>query len=90
MTIAEEFSDEGHSGKNIKGRPEFVRMMEKITHNEDPWMEARKGYGDSIPSSELLPKERIMKYYILINQKYGIDTEDGLRTYIHDMLDKAS
>ena len=43
-----------------------------------------------IPSSELLPKERIMKYYILINQKYGIDTEDGLRTYIHDMLEKAS
>ncbi len=26
----------------------------------------------------------------LINQKYGIDTEDGLLTYIHDMLDKAS
>ena len=53
-------------------------------------MEARKGYEDSIPSSELLPKDRIMKYYILINQKYGIDREDGLRTYIHDMLDKAS
>ena len=66
------------------------KVLEKITHNEDPWMEARKGYGDSIPSSELLSKERIMKYYILINQKYGIDTEDGLRTYIHDMLDKAS
>ena len=66
------------------------KVLEKITHNEDPWMEARKGYGDSIPSSEFLPKERIMKYYILINQKYGIDTEDGLRTYIHDMLDKAS
>jgi len=66
------------------------KVLERITHNEDPWMEARKGYGDSIPSSELLPKERIMKYYILINQKYGIDTEDGLRTYIHDMLDKAS
>ncbi len=66
------------------------KALEKITHNEDPWIEARKGYGSSIPSSELLPKERIMKYYILINQKYGIDTEDGLRTYIHDMLDKAS
>ena len=66
------------------------KVLEKITHNEDPWMEARKGYGDSIPSSELLPKERIMKYYILINQKYGIDMEAGLRTYIHDMLDKAS
>ncbi len=66
------------------------KVLEKITHNEKPWMEARKGYEDSIPSSELLPKDRIMKYYILINQKYGIDREDGLRTYIHDMLDKAS
>lgn len=66
------------------------KVLEKITHNENPWMEARKGYGDSIPSSELLPKERIMKYYILINQKYDIDTEDGLRTYIHDMLDKST
>lgn len=66
------------------------KVLERITHNETPWMEARKGYGDSIPSSELLPKERIMKYYILINQKYGIDTENGLRAYIHDMLGKAS
>lgn len=66
------------------------KMLERITHNEDPWKEARKGYGDSIPSSELLTKERIMKYYMLVNQKYSIETEDGLRTYIHDMLDKAS
>lgn len=66
------------------------KVLERITHNEDPWKEARKGYGDSIPSSEFLPKERIMKYYIAVNKKYGIDTEDGLRTYIRDMLDKAS
>lgn len=45
------------------------KVLERITHNEDPWMEARKGYGDSIPSSALLSKERIMKYYIAINQK---------------------
>ncbi len=66
------------------------KVLEKITHNEDPWAEARKGYSDSIPSSELLSKERIMKYYIMINQKYGIDLEAGLQTYIHDMLDKVS
>lgn len=66
------------------------KILEKITHNEDPWMEARKGYEGSIHSSELLPKEQIMKYYILVNQKYGIDTEDGLRSYIKDMLDKVS
>lgn len=66
------------------------KVLEKITHNEDPWTEARRGYDDSIPSSELLPKERIRKYYSAVNQKYGIDTENGLRTYIHDMLDKPS
>lgn len=65
------------------------KVLEKITHNEGSWMETRKGYGDSIPSSEILQKERIMKYYIAVNQTYDIDTEDGLRTYIHDMLEKA-
>ena len=62
------------------------KVLERITHNEDPWKETRKGYGDSIPSSELLPKERIMKYYIAVNEKYSIDTEEGLRIYIRDML----
>ena len=66
------------------------KALEKITHNEKPWKEGRKGYGDGIPSSEILPKERIMEYYEAVNQKYGIDTEEGLKSYIHDMLDKAS
>ena len=35
MTIVSEFSDEGFSGKNIKDRPEFTRMMEKIESGED-------------------------------------------------------
>ncbi len=66
------------------------KVLEKITHNEAPWVEARKGYGDGIPSSEIVPKERMMKYYMAVNRKYGIDTEAGLQAYIHDMLDKAS
>ncbi len=66
------------------------KVLEKITRNEAPWAETRKEYGDSVQLNEILSKERIMKYYILINRKYGIDTEKGLRTYIHDMLEKAS
>ncbi len=62
------------------------KVLERITHNEAPWKEARKGYGDSIPSSELLPKKCIMNYYIAVNKKYGIDNESGLQTYIRDML----
>ena len=66
------------------------KVLERITHNEDPWKEARMGYGDGIPSSELLPKEHIMKYYIAVNQKYGIETQNGLMNYIHDILKEAS
>ena len=66
------------------------KALEKITHNESPWQDARKGYEDSIPSTELLPKDHIMQYYIAVDQKYGIDTESGLQMYIHDMFAKAS
>lgn len=67
-----------------------AKVLEKITHNEEPWREARRGYGDSIPSSELLQKERIKRYYTSVHERYGIDKEDGLRSYIRDMLKKAS
>lgn len=66
------------------------KVLERITHNEEPWKNARKGYGDSIPSNETLTKDSIMKYYVAVNEKYRIDSEDGLRHYIHDMLEKAS
>lgn len=35
VTVVSEFSDEGFSGKNIKGRSEFSRMMENIESSED-------------------------------------------------------
>ncbi|MBD5508372.1 MAG: DUF4065 domain-containing protein [Lachnospiraceae bacterium] len=66
------------------------KVLERITHNEDPWKNARKGYGDSIPSSEILTKKSIMRYYESVNMKYGIETENGLMNYIFDMLKRAS
>lgn len=35
MVIAGEYSDEGHSGKNIKGRPEFTRLLADIESGKD-------------------------------------------------------
>ncbi len=65
------------------------KILERIAHNEEPWKEARKGYGDGVPSNELLSKERIMRYYMAVNRKYCVDSEEGLRNYIHDMLDQS-
>lgn len=62
------------------------KALERITHNEDPWKDARMGYGNNIPSSKIIPKDRILKYYDIVNRRYGIETENGLMNYIHDML----
>ena len=35
MEIVKEFSDQGHSGKNINGRPEFMKMLGAIENCED-------------------------------------------------------
>ena len=35
MEMAGEYSDEGHSGKNIKGRHEFMRMLNDIEDGKD-------------------------------------------------------
>ena len=35
MDVVKEFSDAGHSVKNINGRPEFSRMLEDIANGED-------------------------------------------------------
>ncbi len=62
------------------------KVLESITHREDPWLEARKGHEDTVPSRAPMPKESIMNYFTKIHRRYGIDTEEGLRRYIGDML----
>ena len=64
------------------------KVLERITHSEETWINARRGYADGIPSNELLPKTEIMKYYKSVGRKYGIDTEEGLNSYISDVLSK--
>lgn len=62
------------------------KVLERITHNEGPWKSARKGYGDQVPSSELVSKDSIRKYYESVNEVYGVGSEEGVREYIRHML----
>lgn len=64
------------------------KTLEKITHNELPWKEARRGYGDTIPSNVELSKESIKEYFSTINKEYDISSETGLNEYISEMLKK--
>ena len=62
------------------------KTLERITHKEKSWLIARKGYDDGIPSHEIISKESIKRYFIAVNQKYSIGTEEGLREYIRIMI----
>lgn len=66
------------------------KVLEKITHNEEPWKEAFVEYGDGIHYNIVLSKERIKEYYDKINRSYNISTEEGLNKYIGDVLAKVS
>ncbi len=65
------------------------KTLERITHQEEPWQKARRGYGEDIPSNEVLTKESIQQYYREVNRQYGIDREQGIMSYITDMLSKV-
>lgn len=62
------------------------KVLERITHEEEPWKLARRGYADNIPSNEPILMENIEAYYTAKNAEYNFSTEAGLRKYINDIL----
>lgn len=62
------------------------KVLEEITHIEYPWVNARKGLDENERSSIVIDKENIRDYYQLINDKYNIETKEGLNKYIRKVL----
>ncbi len=62
------------------------KTLERITHKETPWQNARRGYEDTIPSHEIISKNSIKEYYVSIFEEGPSITEDTLREYIHAIL----
>ena len=65
------------------------KTLEKITHNEDPWKQARDGYLPMQPSNVLIEKAEIKKYFDKVSQQYDIKHVEGLRKYINSQLEIA-
>lgn len=63
------------------------KVLERITHKETPWATARIGYDDGILSNEILSKDSIKNYFKSVHQKFGIDSESGLKNYIASMME---
>lgn len=62
------------------------KILERITHNEEPWKKARKGYGEGIYSKECLTKESIQNYFKTVNEEYDLNSEESIKAYINNMI----
>ncbi len=62
------------------------KVLERITHKEAPWRDAREGYLDNEPSQEEISKEAIKEYFVFVRKTYNLNTEAGITNYINNML----
>lgn len=62
------------------------KTLERITHDETPWMEARINCLPGEPSNEVIPKESMKKYFLEVAKRFEIDNLDGIKNYISSKL----
>ena len=64
------------------------KALERITHQEQPWKEARVGYDDGIHSNDIIDPQSIKIYFKKMHNEYDFSTKEGLMKYIHIYLSR--
>lgn len=62
------------------------KTLERITHGEAPWRDARANCLPDEPSNEIISKESIKQYFSEVAKKYDIRSVSGIRCYINSRL----
>ena len=63
-------------------------VLEKITHIESPWLEARVGLAKNEPSKNPITLESISEYFLQVKNKYNMINYYDIKQYLDDMLNK--
>ena len=63
-----------------------AKVLETITHTQDPWISARKGYEGTILSHEPIIEENIRKYFQTLHKQYDFSQREGINRYIHNII----
>lgn len=64
------------------------KVLEKMTHAEEPWRVTRKGLTDNEGSDLIIDKKLIAKYFNEIKSKYGMFNISDIRDYSTDLFNK--
>lgn len=62
------------------------KVLERITHKEEPWKKARIGYSADGYSNEAISVHSMKEYFKEIGKTYELNSEEGLKNYIHHMM----
>lgn len=62
------------------------KVLEKVTHQETPWRDARVDCEPLQPSRKIIEKSEIRKYFNQVAEKYGVDTVEKLEGYIESYM----
>ena len=62
------------------------KTLERITHEEAPWKDARTNCLPDEPSNVVIPKEAIKVYFSEVAKKYDLSNVNGIRSYINSGL----
>lgn len=64
------------------------KVLENITHKETPWQIAREGYMPDELSSKEIASADIDSYFKSVGEKYSLNSVEGIKKYIYDILKK--
>lgn len=62
------------------------KTLERITHNETPWKEARENCLPEESSNEVISKESIKSYFSKVSKEYKLSETEGIDKYIKSRL----
>ena len=62
------------------------KVLEKITHMEKPWCDARGDLIEETTSDRIINKNEIKSYFKQVNKQYDISSESGINEYIRRMI----
>ena len=62
------------------------KVLDKITHTQDPLISARKGYEGTILSHEPIIEENIRHYFQTLHKQYDFSHREGINHYIHNII----
>lgn len=64
------------------------KILEKITHLETPWIEARAYCLPDEVSNEIITKDSIKEYFLGVSKEYDFNHIDGIKKYINSKLEQ--